>query len=103
MDEPTSFPTWRFYADGRQVIVHTPEELAALPTGHAGSPAGPFPAPPTLPDPAPPAHDQGGEGPSPTDHRARVQQLRDEGLSRRAIADTLGVTEYTVRRLLEDP
>lgn len=99
-DTPTSWPTWRFYEDGRQVIVQTPEELAALPPGHAGSPAGPWPA---APDPGPEMPVGVEETPPLPDQRTRAQQLRDEGLSRRAIADALGVTEYTVRRLLEDP
>ena len=104
MSDPTSYPTWRFWEDGRTTIVSTPEELAALPPGHAGSPAGPWEAAPALPpgvEETPPDH-RTGQAPMP-DQRERARALRDEGLSRRAIADALGVTEYTVRRLLEDP
>lgn len=100
MSDPTSFPTWRFYPDGRRIVVHTPAEYAALEPGHSDRPDGPWPGAPE-PGPEMPA---GVEETAPLpDQRERARALRDDGLSRRAIADALGVTEYTVRRLLEDP
>lgn len=94
-------PTWRYYADGRSVIVHTPAEYAALEPGHADNPGGPFPTPPL--DRSPGQAEEEAPLLTPEGQRAQAQALREEGLSRRAIAEALGVTEYTVRRLLEDP
>ena len=45
-DTPKNYPAFRYFADGRSELVHTPQEWEALPEGHAGSPAGPWPEQP---------------------------------------------------------
>lgn len=112
MDTPSSFPTWRFYADGRTAIVESPAELAALPPGHAGSPAGPFPSaeePAPVPEPEPDEDEEDGvpddldpeEGSETDVFRLQARALREEGVSITQIARTMGRSRTTVRRWLE--
>lgn len=99
--EVQSFPCVRYYSDGRQVLVHDHAELDALEPGHQGSPAGPWPDPPEPARPAGVADTAGARDPEML--RTRARHLRDEGKSQRDIAEALGVSPTTVRRLLETP
>ena len=96
MAGPPDLPTVRHYADGRQVLVTSMAEFDALEPGHADSPLGPFDAPPSGPEAAPPDATE-DEGP-----REKARQMQREGTSQRAIAEALGVSPRTVRRLLAE-
>lgn len=101
-DTPSSYPSWRFYADGRGVIVNTPQELAALPPGHAGSPVGPFPDEATPPEPEPEDEaDEADEEVSETDLlREQAQALLEQGLTIADIGRAVHRSPRTVRRWL---
>lgn len=94
-----SFPCVRHYADGRQALVFSPEELATLEPGHADTPAGPFPEPPA------PGWDVADvadvpEDPSSRSHEARRRYVA--GQSQRTIARDLGVSRRTVQGWLKE-
>jgi DNA-binding NarL/FixJ family response regulator len=108
---PSSYPSYRFYADGRAIEVQNQAEFDALEAGHAGSYVGPFPetaAPGTEPGPELPVAvserppDASGLTAELAQEatRRRVRELRTAGKSQREIAEALGVSPRTVRRLL---
>jgi Homeodomain-like domain len=109
---PKQWPTYRFYSDGRAIVVQNQTEFDALEAGHSDSPAGPFEQPePPEPGPEMPV----GVAETPPDAagltaelaqehvRARARALREEGKSQHDIAHQLGVSRTTVRRLLGLP
>jgi hypothetical protein len=104
---PSSYPSYRFFADGRAIVVQNQAEFDALEAGHAGSPAGPFPAPgperPVGVAEHPP--DASGLTAELADHatRRRAQEMRETGMSQDAIASALGISRHQVRRLLGEP
>jgi DNA-directed RNA polymerase specialized sigma24 family protein len=97
-DYPSSYPSYRFYADGRQVVVQNQAECDALAPGHAGSPAGPFPEAEDLSE----ASGLPAEAPQ-EETRAQARAMRESGSTQREIAEALGVSTTTVRRLLGEP
>jgi DNA-binding NarL/FixJ family response regulator len=98
MAEPRDYPTVRYWPDGRFVLVDTPMDYAELEPGHADNPGGPFPSPET------PEASLHPEQEAPTEEQesrqAHARRLYAQGVSRHAIAETLGVSPRTVGRLL---
>lgn len=108
-DTPRSYPSYRFYQDGREIVVHSQAELEALPPGHAGSPAGPFPstdpAPPPPEEEPPPDEDEDDtatdlDTQEDTLLQAEARALQSAGQSQQQIAHTLGISRSKVRRFL---
>ena len=113
MPEPQSYPTVRYYEDGRFVLVETLAEYAAIEPGHADNPSGPFPAlapPPSAPCPSgePSVEEEKQERfemvppVSNADLHARARAMRAEGMTQQAIAEHFGISRRTVRQWLED-
>lgn len=90
MSEPLDYPTVRYYADGRFVLVETPWDYVALEPGHADNPSGPFPAVP----------EEASVPPEGLVRHQQARQLRQEGYTQQAIAEKLGVSRGAVRRWL---
>jgi hypothetical protein len=103
---PSSYPSYRFYADGRALVVQNQAEFDALEAGHAGSPAGPFPNPEPGPEMPVAVAERPPDASGLTAElaqeatRRRAREMRDAGSTQRAIAEALGVSERTIRRLL---
>ena len=118
---PVSYPSYRFFRDGRAIVVQNQTEFDALEAGHSGSPAGPFPE--SEQEPGGARHAPEGErlerpvaiAPKPPDASGltaelaeiataeRAVELAQAGHSQQAIAEELGVSRYQVRQWLREP
>ena len=111
MAEPREFPTYRFYEDGRSIVVQNQTQYDALEAGSADNPSGPFPeaktAPPVEPAVAVSEHPPDASGLTAElaqeATRRRAKEMRDAGSTQKDIAEALGVSERSVRRYLDEP